>query len=151
MLRVPTFQLRGPGEVTQPECLPLVLMWGLSGPLCGRLGRAQRARSCGAITITTERNKREGSGSAFRGLGAWSLFTPLVSSFPQALVYSTNKITFLLMHVSDPYVWSVSLKRGCQSDHSLWSPRAAPGVPEPCLLSLKWRNGEIDPIPQLPR
>lgn len=44
MLRVPTFQLRGPGEVTQPECL---LMWGLSAPLCGRLGRAQRAHNCG--------------------------------------------------------------------------------------------------------
>lgn len=31
--------------------------------------------------------------------------------FHSVLIYSTNKITFLLMHLSDHYVWSVSLKK----------------------------------------
>lgn len=77
MLTVPTFQLCGPGEVTRPEGLPMVL-WGLSDPLCGRLGRTKACTTVGTTTVTPETDKR-----GEEWLEACSLFTPLVSSFPQ--------------------------------------------------------------------
>ena len=77
MLTVPTFQLCGPGEVTRPEGLPMVL-WGLSDPLCGRLGRTQSVHDCGNHD-SYPRNRQARGG----WLEACSLFTPLVSSFPQ--------------------------------------------------------------------
>lgn len=73
MLTVPTFQLCGPGEVTRPEGLPMVL-WGLSDPLCGRLGRTQSVHDCGNHD-SYPRNRQARGG----WLEACSLFTPLVS------------------------------------------------------------------------
>lgn len=105
MLTVPTFQLCGPGEVTRPEGLPMVL-WGLSDPLCGRLGRTKACTTVGTTTVTPETDKR--------GEGGWRHAASSLRLFPvfhSVLIYSTNKITFLLMHLSDHYVWSVSLKK----------------------------------------
>ena len=112
MLRVPTFRLCSPGDVTQPEGLSVVL-WGLSDPLCGRLGRARRAHNC-ASHDSHPRN-RQARGAVAQPSVGWrhgAASPRLFPVFHSVLIYSTNKITFLLMHLSDHYVWSVSLKRG---------------------------------------
>lgn len=84
MLTVPTFQLCGPGEVTQPEGLPVVL-WGLSDPLCGRLGRTQRVHDCGNHdSYPRNRQARGGAAGGMQPLhSACCQFSTVFSFIPQ--------------------------------------------------------------------